>query len=81
MLTFAAGAFAPVAPFLLLSGPSAILASIATGGAGLFCAGAAISVFTGRSLLLSGGRQLLLGLAAAGATYGVGHLIGVAVMA
>jgi VIT1/CCC1 family predicted Fe2+/Mn2+ transporter len=35
-------------------------------------------VFTGRGALRSGLRQLLLGFAAAGVTYGVGRLIGVA---
>jgi VIT1/CCC1 family predicted Fe2+/Mn2+ transporter len=44
---------------------------------GLFVAGALIARFTRRSWWLSGLRQLLLGAAAAGATYLVGHLIGV----
>lgn len=79
LLLFAAGAFVPVAPFLIVSASWAVPASLVAGSVGLFCSGAAISVFTGRSLLLSGGRQLALGLAAAGATFGVGRLIGVAV--
>jgi hypothetical protein len=41
--------------------------------------GAALSLFTGRSVLWSGTRQQLLGFAAAGATYAIGHAIGVAV--
>jgi VIT1/CCC1 family predicted Fe2+/Mn2+ transporter len=41
--------------------------------------GTAIAVFTGRSALYSAGRQLLLGLLAAAATFGIGRLIGVAI--
>ena len=44
---------------------------------GLFVIGAAITFFTGRSVLFSGVRQVLFGLAAAPATYLVGRLIGV----
>jgi VIT1/CCC1 family predicted Fe2+/Mn2+ transporter len=44
----------------------------------LFGLGAAITVFTGASAWRAGGRQLLLGLAAAGLTFGVGRLIGIA---
>ena len=45
----------------------------------LFLIGAAITVITGRSVLLSGGRQVVFGLAAAAITFGVGRLIGSAV--
>ena len=40
---------------------------------GLFGIGAAITLFTGAPVWRSGGRQLLLGLAAAGVTFGVGR--------
>jgi vacuolar iron transporter family protein len=40
--------------------------------------GAAITLLTGRNALYAGGRQLLFGLAAAGLTYGIGRLLGVA---
>jgi VIT1/CCC1 family predicted Fe2+/Mn2+ transporter len=79
MLLFALGAIVPVAPFLFLHGTSAILASVASGGTALYLIGASISIFTGRSALFSGARQLVLGLAAAGATFAIGRLIGVAV--
>ena len=62
-----------------MTGDRAVMASVAAGGAGLFLIGAAIAIFTGRSFLRSGTRQLLLGFAAAAATYLIGHLIGVAV--
>lgn len=78
MLLFAFGAAIPVLPLVFLTGPTAILTSLASGGAGLCFIGAAIAVFTGRSALYSAARQLLLGLLAAGATFGIGKLIGVA---
>ena len=43
---------------------------------GLFGIGAAITIFTGAPVWRSGGRQLLLGLAAAGVTFGLGRLLG-----
>jgi VIT1/CCC1 family predicted Fe2+/Mn2+ transporter len=38
-----------------------------------------ITLFTGRSLLFSGVRQLLIGLVAAAVTYGIGSLLEVSV--
>ena len=78
MLLFALGALIPVLPLMFLTGTTAIAASLAAGGAGLCLIGTAIAVFTGRSALYSAGRQLLLGLLAAGVTFGIGRLIGVA---
>jgi VIT1/CCC1 family predicted Fe2+/Mn2+ transporter len=76
---FAAGAIVPVLPFIFDAGPRAPVWSLAAGGAALFLIGAAISVFTGRGFLRTGLRQLFLGFAAAGATYLIGRLIGVAI--
>jgi len=76
---FTAGAIFPVAPFFFLAGTPAVITAMALSGAALFSIGAATSLFTGRSILFSGTRQLLIGLAASGVTYGVGHLIGVTV--
>ncbi len=78
MLLFALGAAIPVLPLVFLSGPRAILTSLAAGGAGLCLIGAAIAIFTGRSALYSAVRQLCLGLLAAGVTFGIGKLVGVA---
>jgi VIT1/CCC1 family predicted Fe2+/Mn2+ transporter len=77
-LLFAVGAVIPVLPFALVTSHAAPIWSMAAGGVALFLIGAAISIFTGRGALRTGLRQLLLGFAAAGATYGVGRLIGVA---
>ena len=76
---FAAGAIAPVLPFFFAGGWIAVAAALALSGFALFAIGAATSFFTGRSILFSGLRQLLVGYAAAGVTYGIGHLIGVTV--
>jgi VIT1/CCC1 family predicted Fe2+/Mn2+ transporter len=46
-------------------------------GVGLFVIGSGITLFTGRNVLFSGGRQVLFGLAAAVVTFGIGRLIGV----
>jgi VIT1/CCC1 family predicted Fe2+/Mn2+ transporter len=74
---FAIGAIVPVAPFALLSGQTAVWTSIVASGILLFGIGAGITLMTGRSVLYSGMRQVLFGLAAAALTFGVGRLIGV----
>jgi vacuolar iron transporter family protein len=78
-LLFAVGAIFPVAPYFALAGMPAIIASLVASGVALFLIGAGTTLFTGRGVLPSGVRQLLVGFAAAGVTYGVGRLIGVAV--
>lgn len=78
-LLFAAGAIIPVLPFLLLNGTMAIGASLAISAVALFALGAAVTRFTGRGILRSGGRQLGFGLLAAALTFGLGRLLGVAV--
>ncbi len=76
---FAIGAIVPVLPFLFLSGLSAVLASVLVSTVALFLIGAAITLLTGRSVLVSGMRQVVFGLAAAALTWGVGRMIGVAI--
>lgn len=74
---FAVGAVLPVLPFVWLAGHLGVLVSAVVGGLGLFVLGAATTLFTGRGALRSGLRQMLLGLVAAAATYGVGAALGV----
>ena len=74
---FASGAMFPVLPFLFVPGAEAVAIAIILSAAILFFIGAATTLFTGRSVLFSGGRQLLIGLTAAGITYALGHLLGV----
>jgi len=76
LLTFAIGALVVIVPYLAGSGTAALVAAIVLAAAALFGVGAGIGVLNGRSPLLSGLRQLLLGGAAALVTYGIGHLIG-----
>jgi VIT1/CCC1 family predicted Fe2+/Mn2+ transporter len=74
---FAVGAIIPVIPFFMLSGYSAIALSAVLSACGLFLIGAAITLFTGKSVWFSGFRQVLFGLMAAAITFGIGKLIGV----
>ncbi len=76
---FMAGAIFPVIPFFLLRGNAAVIASVAVSGVTLYVIGAVTSIFTGRSVLFSGLRQLAIGLAAAAVTYGLGRLLGVSI--
>jgi VIT1/CCC1 family predicted Fe2+/Mn2+ transporter len=76
---FAVGAIVPVAPFLFVSGNTAVIASVALSGAALALSGAITSLFTGRSALVSAARHLLVGYLAAAITFGIGHLIGVSI--
>jgi VIT1/CCC1 family predicted Fe2+/Mn2+ transporter len=76
-LLFALGAFIPVAPFLCLTGTPALVASLAVSTLALGGIGAAITLFTGRSAMLTGLRQVGFGLAAAALTYGIGRVLGV----
>ena len=73
-LCFSVGALVPLLTYLL--GFSSLWLALAVGGLGLFVAGALVARFTKRTWWSSGMRQLLLGAAAAAATYLVGLLIG-----
>ncbi|MGC4805406.1 VIT1/CCC1 transporter family protein [Micromonospora sp. DT233] len=72
---FSIGALIPLLSYLL--GFTSLWLALAVGGAGLFAAGAIVARFTRRPWWSSGLRQLLLGAAAAGATYLVGRFIGI----
>jgi vacuolar iron transporter family protein len=77
-LTFAIGAFVPLAPFLSGSSTStAVLASVALAGLAALSVGFVLAHFTGRSRLYSSARSLAICAAAGGVTYLVGSLIGV----
>jgi VIT1/CCC1 family predicted Fe2+/Mn2+ transporter len=75
---FAIGAIIPTIPFMVTSGRTATLAALIGSGVGLFLIGAAITVLTGRSVWMSGTRQVVIGLAAAALTFAIGRMIGVA---
>jgi VIT1/CCC1 family predicted Fe2+/Mn2+ transporter len=77
---FAIGAIIPVMPFVWIDGRAAVGASLVLSTAGLFAIGAGITLLTGRGLWISGGRQVAFGLGAAALTFGVGRLIGAAIL-
>jgi len=74
---FAVGAIFPVMPFLFIEGDHVILWSLFISGLGLLTIGMGTALFTGRGFVFSGLRQLLIGLAAAAITFGMGKLFGV----
>jgi vacuolar iron transporter family protein len=76
---FAIGAILPVIPYLFLVGNIAIMISAIVSAIGLFGIGAASTLFTGRTILYSGMRQVSFGLAAAAITFFVGHFLGVSI--
>jgi VIT1/CCC1 family predicted Fe2+/Mn2+ transporter len=74
---FTLGAIIPVAPFMFSDGLTAIITSIGLSMVGMFVIGAAITLFTGRPVFVSGARQMVFGLAAALVTFTIGKLIGI----
>ena len=74
---FSVGALIPLASFLFTSGTQALNTSIILTGLALFSVGATLSLFTGRHAFLGGIRMLVIGALAGGATYLIGHLLGV----
>ena len=77
-LAFALGAAVPVIPYLFGGGTVVVGISLGISLVALFAVGAAVSLLTGRGLLFSGMRQLVIGLVAALVTFGIGTVIGVA---
>lgn len=75
-VAFGIGAFIPLLPFLLTRGDVAFIAALGLSFAALFAVGAAVSLVTGKGMLFSGLRQVVIGAAAAAVTYGVGSVIG-----
>lgn len=76
-VAFAFGALVPVVPFLFGSAEAGVVViSAVLSGIALFAVGAGVSMFTGRSTVYSGVRQVALGAAAAVVTFIIGSLIG-----
>lgn len=73
---FAVGAIIPVIPFAFLAGLVAVGVSIGLSIIGLFTIGAGITLTTGSPLWKAGGRQVIMGVAAAVITFGLGRLVG-----
>jgi VIT1/CCC1 family predicted Fe2+/Mn2+ transporter len=73
---FTIGAIIPVLPYVFFSGTAGILASSFASVLGLFAIGALTTLMTGKNPLLYGLRHVLIGLAAAAVTFGIGSLFG-----
>jgi len=76
-LAFAGGALVPVIPFVAGASALHVVASAVLSALALFAVGASLSLFTGRNMWVSGGRQVGLGGLAAVLTFGIGRLVGV----
>ena len=75
LASFSVGAMVPLLPYLL--GAHNLLATVIVAAIGLLGLGAAVARLTGRPAWWGALRQLALGGAAAGITYGVGSAFGV----
>ncbi|HTU38888.1 MAG TPA: VIT1/CCC1 transporter family protein [Acidimicrobiales bacterium] len=75
-VTFAIGAFIPLAPWLFTSGTAAIILSVVLGGLAALVVGVVLSRYTERPALASALRQLAVTAVAAAVTFGVGKAIG-----
>jgi VIT1/CCC1 family predicted Fe2+/Mn2+ transporter len=74
LLAFSAGALVPLLPWLL--GAPYLAVTLALTAVALTVGGMAVGRLTGRPVLRTGARQLILGGVAIAVTFGVGHLIG-----
>lgn len=75
-LLFSAGAVVPVLPFAFGSGLGVVAVSLILSVVGLVVIGAGITLTAGVPLWKSSIRQVLMGLAAAAITFGLGRLVG-----
>ena len=79
-MLFAIGAIVPVIPYFFAGGLLAAGLSLGLSALALFVIGAGITVVTGRNAVRSGLRQVLIGATAAAITFGVGRLVGIALI-
>jgi VIT1/CCC1 family predicted Fe2+/Mn2+ transporter len=77
LVSFAAGAFVPLVPYL--AGFTMLGGALALAALAAFIGGGMVSRLTGRPFLRGAIRQLALGTVAAGITYGIGSLVGAGV--
>ena len=79
-VAFALGALLPLLPFLVLTGAATrIVVSAVVSALALASVGGVLGVVTGRPVVWSAARMMLIGGAAALATFAIGSLFGVAV--
>jgi VIT1/CCC1 family predicted Fe2+/Mn2+ transporter len=78
-LTFAAGAFVPLLPFLFMGGTAGIVNAAVLTGVALLAVGGLTSRLTGRPVVMSALRMFGIGAGAALVTYAIGSLLNVSV--
>ena len=74
LIAFSTGALLPLLPYL--AGRSSLAAALGIAAVALFTLGGVVDRLTGRPVLASALRQLILGGVAVAVTFGVGRLIG-----
>lgn len=74
---FSVGAIFPILPFFFTKGLPGMIWSAILSALALASIGVATSLFSGRGPVFSAVRQIIIGVIAAGVTYGTGALIGV----
>ncbi|HEX5353328.1 MAG TPA: VIT1/CCC1 transporter family protein [Rhodanobacteraceae bacterium] len=77
---FAFGAIFPVMPYFFVGGRTAMFTSMGSTFFGLCLIAVGTSLFTGRNLAFSIARQFAITAVAAAITFGVGHLLGSAIL-
>lgn len=78
LVAFSIGALLPLLPYLI--GLPSLVTSLIIAAVALVAGGVVVGRLTGRPLLLSGARQLVLGAVAVAVTFAVGHFIGSSVV-
>jgi VIT1/CCC1 family predicted Fe2+/Mn2+ transporter len=79
MLWFALGALVPLLPWFFTGKPLAVWLSVVLTGAASVIVGGELGLRSQRGFVRGAARQLLIVVAAAAVTYGIGHLFGTAV--
>lgn len=79
-LAFAVGAVLPLIPYFIGSHSWNLPVSMTITGLSLFFIGASLSLFTNKNPIFSGLRMLAIGALAGAATYGIGKLLGIAMV-
>jgi vacuolar iron transporter family protein len=74
--SFAVGAIVPLLPWFFTQGGVAVVASLVLGALAAICIGIGLARFTGRWWVHSAVRQLIVTVAAAAFTFGIGHFLG-----
>jgi len=77
-VSFAVGGLAPLLPWFFVGGHGAALATVVLTALAALAVGAALSRFTGRSVVRSALRQLIFVAVPAAFVYGIGAMVGVA---